>query len=212
MPRKAKDVTPTPVEIPDDVMAALSGMVVITEIPDTLTPQSLTDVATTLVPLAQQIRATISDIALIPIARATPAKRTELVNLRDELYRTMRDLSTWIDAIDISFRRAAADTGATEFVLEDGVVKVEPQRGEWVVNVPALRAELAEFVAHGVISKAEFDSIFTTTVVEKANGTRLNYFASKRGEELAEAINRSRMWKDGDPAAARVRFQRASKP
>jgi len=208
MPRTPKVVTPEPsppesdrLDIPDDVIAALNGTAVI----------STADLATMLVPLANGIRATIANIALLPVARATPEQRTQLVDLRDELYKTMRDLSTWVDAIDISFRRAALEMGATEIVLADGVVKVEAPRGEWVTNVPALHAELKEFVAHGVISQAEMDSIFTTTVEEKANGTRLNYFASKRGEELAEAINRNRMWKAGDPSAAKLRFHRTGR-
>lgn len=196
---KAKVVSPPELDIPDDVLTALRREDA---------PRSLADVSRELLPLSDQLRATIADIALIPVERATTVQRTELVELRERLYRAMADLSTWVDAIDIGFRRAALATGASEFVLTDGVVKVEAPRGEWVVNVPALHAELKEFVAHGVISQEELDSIFTTVVTEKANGSRLNYFASKRGEELAEAINRSRTWKAGDPAAAKVRIQR----
>jgi hypothetical protein len=171
-------------------------------------PRSLEEIRTELEPLGQRIRASLADIALIPVAKASPAQRTELVTLRADLDRVRADLSTWLTAIDISFRRAAMETGADEFPLTDGVVKIEQQRGEWVVNVPALRTELKEFLAAGVITEHEFESVFSTVVTEKADNTRLNALGKHRGGEIAEAIGRSRVWKAGDPANAKVRIQR----
>jgi hypothetical protein len=209
MPRKPKPVTPPADDIPDEVLVALGAFdLPVPPEPDDDSRRSLEEVSAALVPLAETLRATIADIALIPVASATKAQRSELIALRGKLDRARADLSTWVDAIDISFRRAALETGATEFVLDDGVVKIEQQRGEWVVNVPALHAELNELAAHGLLSQEELASIFTTVVIEKADNSRLNYFASKRGTELAEAIGRGRMWKAGDPTAARVRIQR----
>jgi hypothetical protein len=194
-------------------MAALSGRAAITSGKHELEEddrRTLAEVTLELVPLTSSLRSTIRDIALIPVARATPAQRTDLIDLREQLSRAMRDLSTWVDAIDISFRQAAYEVQASEFLLTDGVVKIEPQRGEWVVNVPALQTELKEIMAHGLISQAEYDSIFTTVITEKANGSRLNYFSSKRGGDVAAAIDRHRMWKAGDPNAAKVIVQRAA--
>lgn len=196
--------------MPDDLDAFLDD-VAATAAPPSDDPMTLEDVQRTLVPLAATLRATVADIALIPVARATPAQRAQLATLREELDRARRDLSTWVDAIDIGFRIAAVDLGATEILLEDGAVKVEPPRGEWVVNVPMLRQELDELRKHGIISKEEVDSIFKTTVTEKADNTRLNYFAKSRGAEIAEAIERARVWKPGDPAAAKVRYMRKAR-
>ena len=209
--RTPKNVTPpvddTP-DIPDDVMAAIEDP---SRASTKTRGRSLEELRTELVPLADTIRATISDIALIPIARATPEQRTQLVELRTVLDAARGDLSTWVDAIDISFRRAAIETQANEFVLADGIVTVEPPRGEWVVNVPALRDELKAFAASGVISQEEFDSIFKTEVVTKADGNRLRYFGEHRGTELAEAIARNRVWKQGDPNAAKVKIKRSTR-
>ena len=205
MPRKPKVVTPG-LDIPDDVMAAMTARAAELAEPDDR--RSLEELRLELVPLAQKLRATIADIALIPIARATPAQRTELVALRAEIDRARSDLSTWQDAIDMSFRRAAIESGADEFPLTDGIVKIEQQRGEWVVNVPALRDELREFVRAGVITQPEFDAIFTTVVTEKADNTKLNAIAKHRGGEVADAVDRGRSWKPGDPASAKVRIQR----
>lgn len=170
--------------------------------------RALVTIADTLRPATDTIRATVADISLLQVARATPAQRTALVELRALLDRARADLSTWVDAIDISFRRAAVETGAAEIVLADGVVKVEPPRGEWVVNVPALKAELSQLAAHGLLTADELDSIFTTTVSEGANNAKLNYFAKQRGQEVAEAIGRYRVWREGNPANAKVRIQR----
>jgi hypothetical protein len=222
MPRRApKVVSPPEPDIPDDVMEALGVAVErfpvgepsrrSSETDSEDGNRSLAEVSAELVPLADTLRATIADIALIPVARATPAQRTDLVDLRQRLDRARADLSTWVDAIDISFRRAAIETGAKEFALEDGVVTIEQPRGEWVVNVPALRDEIKAFVAHGVLTQEEFDGIFTNEVKIKADNGRLNSLAAKRGEELAEAIARNRAWKAGDPAGAKVRIQRARK-
>lgn len=201
---KPKNVTPDeaepPIDIPDAVIARIAE--------PSVAPPSVEDVSRALVPLSGGIRATVADIALIPIDRATPAQRTQLVALRQQLDETRRDLSTWVDAIDISFRRAAIETHASEFALEDGVVTIEQQRGEWVVNVPALRSELKELVAHGTLTQVEYDAIFKTVVTEKADNTVLNRLAEKRGDEIREAITRNRVWKAGDPAAAKVKIQR----
>lgn len=197
-----RNVTPTVDDDLEDLIGAAVDRTTGTE----LVP--LAEISAALRPAADIISATVSTIALVPINRATPAERSALVDLRNQLDRTRADLSTWVDAIDISFRRAALETGATEIVLADGVVSVEAPRGEWVVNVPALRSELKELVAHGLLSEEEFDSIFETVVTEKANNSRLNYFASKRGQELADAIARYRTWKEGNPANAKVRIKR----
>lgn len=186
-------------DLPPDVAAAALRQ----DAPD---PLPLENAAKALVPLADGIRITLADIALIPVHNATPEQRSQLVGLREELARVQRDVTTWLDAIDLSFRHAAEAMGAKEIPLANGVVKVEPPRGEWVVDVAGLRSELKEAQAHGLISAEEIDSIFKTKVEEKADGTRLNYFARNRGDELAEIIERHRRYVPGNPNAAKLRF------
>lgn len=173
-------------------------------------PATLEDLSRALIPLVDQLRATVADIALMPFASATPEQRTALVNLRQQLDRPRADLSTWVDAIDISIRQAAVDAQAKEFLLADGRVTIEPPRGEWVVTVPALQRELKELMAHGLISQADIDAIVTTEVTVKANNAVLNQLGKSRGKEVAEAIARSRTWKAGNPTSARLRFERES--
>lgn len=208
-PRKPKNVTPDDeLDIPEDVVAAIAKPAVASADETTAHPKTLTEVSRELVPLADSIRAAVADIALLPVARATPAQRTQMVDLREMLDAARRDLSTWVTAIDISFRRAALETNASEFALAEGVVQIEQKRGEWVVNVPALRDELKAFVAAGTLSPDEFEAIFKTKVEVVADNTKLNHLAQKRGDELADAISRNRTWKPGDPAAATVRIKR----
>lgn len=171
-------------------------------------PQTLEELSRALIPLVDQLRATVADIALIPFASATPEQRTQLIRLRQQLDRPRQDLSTWVDAIDISIRIAAQDTQAKEFLLADGKVIVEPPRGEWVVNVPGLQGELKELMAHGLISQAEIDDIIVTEVVTKANNAKLNALKAKRGEAVAAAVDRWRVWKAGNPTSAKIRFER----
>lgn len=163
-----------------------------------------------LVPLADRVRLTLSSIALIPLATATPEQRSEIVALRREIERVAQDTQTWLDAIDLSFRYAATELGqAKEILLADGVVKVELPRDEVKVDAAALRAELLEASKHGLISLEEIDTIFKTVVETKADGSRLNYFARNRGE-LGEIIERHRTRTPGNPLGAKLRYvQRA---
>lgn len=172
-------------------------------------PMALEPITRELVPLADAIRNTLAAIALIPIAQATPEERTALVKLREEIERIRRDSQTWVDAIDLSFRHAAVALAAKQIPLADGVVTVEPPRGEWKVDVAPLKAELVELAkAGGQVSLEEIDSMFKTVVETRADGTRLNYFARNRGAEVAEVIERHRRWQEGNPMAAKVRIQR----
>lgn len=186
---------------PGDVLAAALG--------DSLEPLALAETTAVLVPLADRIRNTLAGIALIPIDRATAAERTHLVNLRTEIQRIHRDTTTWLDAIDLSFRRAAMNLGAKQIPLTDGFVVVEPPRAEWKVDVAGLEAELKELVkAGGNLSVEELGSIFEVVVTTKANGSRLNYFARNRGDEVAEVIERHRELVPGNPLAAKVQINR----
>lgn len=213
MAKARKNVTPEPeFDIPDGMLEELTSSPVAIghELAGTEgdEPATLEELSRALVPIADQLRATVADIALINFAEATPEQRTQLIRLRQQLDRPRADLSTWVDAIDISIRQAARDTQAKEFLLADGKVVVEPPRGEWVVNVPGLQGELKELKAHGLVSQAEIDDIITTELVTKANNAKLNQLKAKRGEEVAAAVDRWRTWKDGNPTSAKIRFER----
>ena len=210
-----KNVTPPPFEIDPELLEAAAPIAPTTHLQaivdrglDEINPEDLGALAVRLTPMANLLRASVAEIALIPVDRATIEQRTQLADLRALLDAARADLSTWVTAIDIGFRRAAMTTGASEFRLEDGLVRVEVPRGEWVVNVQALQSALRAFVESGELSEEEFNDIFTTTVTPKANGTKLNYFSTKRGEALAATINLYRVWHEGDPNAAKVRFTR----
>lgn len=187
-------------ELPADVLAAATG----DPEPE---PFVLEDTVRALIPLADSVRATLADIALVPVAQATPEQRSQLIALRSEIARVQRDTTTWLDAIDHAFRHAAQQLEAKEIPTANGVVRIEPPRGEWIVDVQALRRELAEAARNGgPLSAEEVDSIFKTTVEEKADGTKLNYFARNRGVEIAEIIGRHRRFVPGNPLAAKLRF------
>lgn len=188
---------------PADVLATALGE-------DPPAPSELEPVITSMVPLADAIRNTLASIALLPLATATPEERSQVVRLREEIARFVTDGQTWLDAIDLSWRRAAEAMGsAREIPTADGVVKIEPPRSEWRVDAAGLRRELEEFAKNGgPLSKEELTSIFTTVVQEKVDNTRLNYFARNRGEELAAIVARHRQQVPGNPMAAKVRFHR----
>lgn len=189
--------------LPPAVLAAVTGQ-------DAPEPTPLEPVIAALVPLADSIRTTLASIALLPIAQATPEQRSQIVRARDEIERIRRDATTWIDAIDLSFRHAAQALGARQIPLADGVVSLEAPRVEYKVDVAALRKELREVAAHdaGNISLEEIDSIFETIITEKADNSRLNYFARNRGDEVAEIIERHRKRVEGNPLSARLTFKR----
>lgn len=204
MPRKPKSVTPAAAPVDEDLDEFLED-VVASKAPAS---SSLPDLTAALTPISDDLRATISQIALIDVAKATPAQRTQLVNLRDRLDTTRRDLSTWVDAIDISIRQAAITLGADEIPLADGVITVERPRGEWVVNVPRLQEELRELVAAGVVTAEEAADVVTTKVETVADNRKLNYLVKHRGAAVTEAVSRTRVWKEGNPTSAKLRFAR----
>ena len=210
MPRQSKDVTPPEPSLEDDVAAFTAAIAEDGKVPE-LAPhqgQTLEELRLALVPVANDLRATVSGITLLDVIRATPAERAELLEVRNQLDSARRDLSTWVDAIDISFRQAARESGADEIPVEGGMVKVEQPRGEWVVTVPTLKEELKKLVALGHVTEAEVDGIVTTVVTEKADNAKLNYLVRHRGAEVKAAIDVSRTWKEGNPMGAKVTFQR----
>ena len=216
MSRPKKNVTPAEPSLADDAAAFLDA--VGDKVADAVGAEaaapagrSLQEVGLALIPLAEDLRTTVSEIALLNILEATPAQRTDLVRLRAQLDNARADLSTWVDAIDISFRQAALASHADEIPLADGIVKVEAPRSEWVVNLPHLRTELEALVEKGLVTEAEIDALFTTTVTEKADNAKLNYLERHRGGLVADAIARARTKKEGNPMAARLTFQRVER-
>ena len=174
-------------------------------------PTALAPVVASLVPLGDAIRNTLAAIALIPVAQATPEERTQLIALREEIARVNRDTSTWLDAIDLSFRHAGQAMGANEIPLANGVVRLEVPRGEWRVDEQAMLHELREYAKNGgALSLEEVDTLFTTTVQTKADNAKLNYLVKHRGDEVAAIIDRHRTMVPGNPLAAKVKVvQRA---
>lgn len=189
-----------PDDLPSDVLAAA-----LKEEPSGL---GLEDATRAIIPLADRVRLTLADIHLIPLAKATPQQRTEIVKLRAEINRVARDAATWVDAIDISFRHAAVELGnVREIPLADGIIKVDWPRDDVKVDAGALKKELEELSrAGGPISLEEIADIFTTVVEVRANNTKLNYFERNRGEAVAEVIQRHRTRTPGSAMGSKLSF------
>lgn len=186
---------------PADVLAKATGAPV-EEAP------TLDGITRALVPLADRLRLTLADIEMIALHEATPAQRSQLATLYDEIDRVVRDATTWRDAILYAFRDAAIRLNAKEIPLADGVAQFVPPRDEWRVDVPALAAALRDMVRKGLVSQGEYEQVFTTKVEEQANGTKLNALARNRGDEVKAAIDAHRRLIPGDPLAAKVKFVR----
>lgn len=155
------------------------------------------------------LTAQIGTLADLPdLALASPEERGRIAALRNRIAGVHRELGTWIEAIDHSFRVAAYRMGAKQLTTDDGVVRVEVARGEWKVRVSDLRAELEELVPHGLISAAELAEVFHTIVEERADNRRLNFLAANRGDEIKAAIERHRTWQEPPLSSARVRYDR----
>lgn len=197
---------------PDDVLAAVSGE----DPPEGPQPgpePTPADVARSLIPIADELRASLADARdlLVELHTATPEDRAKVVELRRTLESVRRDAATWVDAIDMAFRFASQRLGGAKQVVvgDGGVVTIAPQHGEWKVEADALRQELLELVPHGVVTKDEIDAVFTTTIEVRADNRRLNALKANRGEAVAEVIDRHRRYMDPDPNRAKVDYAKA---
>lgn len=160
-------------------------------------------------PIASELETALRAVVLDDLTSSTPEQRGNLVALRQVLDAVARDASTMRDAIDGAFRGAAARTGAKQITAGDaGVVRVE-QRGEWKVDVAAMRSALEELAAAGQITSAEIGQVFSTHIEEKADNRKLNYLAENRGEEVQLVIDAHRTHII-NPMSARLTYAKPS--
>lgn len=161
-------------------------------------------------PAAAALREALLSVHLVDLAHSSPEERGRLVALRQALDVAVRDAATIRDAIDNAFRGAASVTGAKQITAGvAGVVKVE-QRGDWKVDVPKMRAALAQLVGAGKVTDAELEQIFTEETILKADNRQLNYLAANRGAEVKETIDLHRAYVV-NPMSARLTYAKAGK-
>lgn len=190
---------------PEDVLAALAGE----ELEEAEAPPFDAGRAlVALAPVRDELHRLLPQLELYPVRKLSPHERTELVALRNLLAQVRTAVSLYVDTIDISFRRAAAELEAKAILLEDGQVTVEPPRAEWQVDGEILRTELRRLIDRGLITQDDIDRALPVVVETKADNRVLNYLASNRGAEVRELIEAHRRQVPGDPTRAKVTYQR----
>ena len=137
--------------------------------------------------------------------RATPEERAEVVDLRRAMVEVRDAMDSHVARIDAAFRLAARESGAREFTTDAGTVAVVPGPAQYRTQEEALRKALLELVPD-VLERHEVDEAVVTTVTLKANHTRLNALAAKRGDRVRLAIERHRVRLEPSALAASVRY------
>lgn len=182
---------------PDDILAAAFH--------EDAEPADTEAMVRAIEPAADSLRNAVAQVRLVDIAAATPAQRGGIVALRQSLHRAIVEASTIVDTIDMAFKTAAAATGAKQITAGDaGVVRIE-QRGEWKVDVPAMRQALEGLVDAGVITTLELEAAFTTEITQKVDNRKLKYLADNRGEEVRLTIDAHRVYLV-NPQSARLTY------
>jgi len=157
------------------------------------------------------ITESVHDEALSPVASMSPEERSEILDLANDLRRLEDVCHVKRTKIENLFRSYASDNGARQIPLEDGWLAVEPAKGEYKVDVPALLDELKELKAHGLITGEEIERCVRTVVETRPDNSVLNFLARNRGDEVREAIERHRKFVPGDPFRAKLTVRRRSK-
>lgn len=147
----------------------------------------------------------------LPVARMSPEERSAMLDLTADLRRVEELCKTKRLVLENLFRAYAAEQGARQIPTADGWLAVEPASGEYKVDIPALRAELVELKAHGLVAQEEIDRALRTVVEERADNAVLNFLARNRGKEVADAIERNRTFVPPDPYRARLTRKRRAR-
>lgn len=162
----------------DDALAAMPEQVQLAPI---VAPRAFAHALATMYPDLEQ---TVAGFASGRIRMDEPGDRGDLADLRYELDRVVKLLSSVRGAIDSVFLTAARERGAKEIPLpDDRKVVYEAPRGSYTGDFRAMRRELAELAAlHGdlppdIVQDALREEIVVTPDHRKLNAIKARYGA-----------------------------------
>jgi hypothetical protein len=162
----------------------------------------------TLRTLARSVGPMLAELDTFPVATARPAERAALVDLYWQLRALGDPIRQRIISIEMAWARGMTELGAKKLPLPDGrgTVTYEPPRAEWQVRADDLLRELVPLVEDGLVSKADLEAAFTTTISVKADNRVLNSMAESRGDLVRQIIDSHRTKPEPSPLGGRVRF------
>ncbi len=194
-------------DLPDDDAPDPAAVAAVLPPPMTRATNAVESAVATLRTVAAATKALLAELDTYPVARATPAERTALVDLYWQLKALATPAFDRARAIEMAWSRGMAELGAKKLPLADGrMVVYEAPAASWQVDAPALKRDLAELRADGLITDADLGRAFTTTIEVKADNRVLNNLADSRGEVVAGVIAAHRTRPEPSPLAGRVKF------